>query len=257
MSSAALAIYRKEWRGFWTSPSFLIVCAITAVVLSFKYFEALAVFVQSLERSFMPMANNKAMNIHYGVFLGHLSVLNLIMIFAVPAFTMKLIAEEKKLRTYDLLLTVPVSSAQIVLGKFFAALTAVVFMVGLALAYPLATRPFAEFHWPMLMMATLGITLVAIMYSAVDLFCSSLTESAIVAYVLSVIFNITLWLIGSVSQVVESSVVRSIFDHISLTQHLSAMVEGTLRTSSLVFFISVTAAFVFLTERVVEASRWR
>lgn len=256
--SAVYSIFRKEWRGFLTSPAFLLVCAITAVVLSFKFFESLVVFAQSLERSmYMPSGSNKGMNIHYGVFLGHLSVLNLILIFAVPALTMKLIAEEKKMRTYDLLLTTPITSAQIVLGKFFAALMAVFFMVLLALAYPIATRAFAQFHWPMLLMATLGIFLVAAVYVAVDLFCSSLTESAIVAYVLAVVFNVSLWLIGSLSQVVESAGARKVFEHISLTQHLSALVEGVLRTSSLVFFVSVAAIFVFMTERVVESSRWR
>ncbi|MEI7973850.1 MAG: ABC transporter permease, partial [Bdellovibrio sp.] len=138
-----------------------------------------------------------------------------------------------------------------------AAIFAVSFLMLLALAYPLATRFFGEVHWPMLLIASLGILLVAMVYVAVDLFCSALTESVVVAYVLSVVFNVSLWLMGSLVQVFDGSTLRAVFEHISLNSHLMGLIEGTIRTSALVFFLSVTALFVFLTERVVEASRWR
>ncbi len=100
------------------------------------------------------------LNIHYGVFLRELSYLNLLLIFVVPALTMKLFAEEKKLRTFDLLLTSPVTSLQIVLGKYFAALGAVAGLVILALLYPLATATIAKINWVPLFIAFLGIFLV-------------------------------------------------------------------------------------------------
>ncbi|MEI7974254.1 MAG: ABC transporter permease subunit, partial [Bdellovibrio sp.] len=163
------AIFKKEWKSFLLNPTFLLVCAIVTTLLSLKYLEGLASFNERLtQASFMPSGNNKAFNIHYGVFLGHLSILNLILIFVVPAFTMRLLAEEKKMKTYDLLLTAPITSTQIVLGTFLAAIFAVSFLMLLALAYPLATRFFAEFHWPLLLIASPGFLLVALVYVAVD-----------------------------------------------------------------------------------------
>ncbi len=252
------AIFKKEGKSFLLSPSFLAVCGIVASVLSFKYPEGLWSFNNQLQMPmFNPQANNKQFNIYYSVFLGHLSILNLVLIFVVPALTMRLFAEEKKMKTYDLLLTSPVTSAQIVLGKFSAALVGVFVLMLLSLVYPITTRYFAEFQWPMLLIAALGIFLVAMVYVAVDLFCSSLTESVVIAYVLSVVLNVSLWLIGSLVQVVDGATARAVFEHISLNTHLMGLIEGTVRTSALVFFLSVAALFVFLTERVVEASRWR
>ncbi len=255
---AIMTIFKKELKGFVFSPGFLLICGITTAILSLKYFEGLYLFAESLNnRMMMGGVNQKAMNIHYGVFFGHLSILNLILIFAVPALTMKLLSEEKKMKTYDLLLTLPVTSAQIVIGKFLAGLFSLLAIISLALLYPAFNRMFAEFSWPMLIVAFLGIFLVASFYVAMNLFCSALTESAIVAFVLAVILNVSVWLVGSAVQVVDSSTARQVFEHISLSQHMSSLIEGTIRTSSLIFFLSVIAFFVFLTERVVEASRWR
>src|SRR5438445_4315662 len=96
------------------------------------------------------------LNIHYGVFLRLLSYLNLILIFVVPALTMKLFAEEKKMHTFDLLLTSPVTSFQIVVGKYLAALGAIFGLVLVAISYPLATAALAKLNWAPLFIAFFG-----------------------------------------------------------------------------------------------------
>jgi ABC-2 type transport system permease protein len=179
------------------------------------------------------------------------------LIFIVPALTMRLLAEEKKLRTYDLLLTSPVTSLEIVAGKYLAVLGAIVGIIVISLLYPIVTSLMASVQWVPLLVSFFGIFLVAAVYAAMNLFCSALTESIIVAYVMSVIFNVAIWFIGVGVEVVDSPTARQIFEHISLNNHLSGLVEGTIRSSGLVFFISVIALFGFLAERVVESSRWR
>ena len=94
-------------------------------------------------------------------------------------------------------------------------------------------------------------------YAAMDLFASSLTENTIVAYIISIMFNLSIWFIGIGAEVVDSEAGRKVFEHLSLSSHLSALVEGTIRTNGLVFFFSVIVLFCFLAERVVESSRWR
>jgi ABC-2 type transport system permease protein len=183
--------------------------------------------------------------------------MNLLLILIVPALTMKLFAEEKKMRTFDLLLTAPLTSAHIVIAKYAAAMSAIFVLMFLAFLYPAVTGLFASFSWVALLIAFSGIFLVAAVYAAMNLFCSALTESAIVAFTMAVIFNISIWFLGMGVEVVDSNMARAVFEHISLNTHLSSMVEGTVRTSSLVFFASVVGLFCFLTERVVEAARWR
>lgn len=251
-------IFRKEFRGFLFSPSFLLVCALCMTVISWIYPTQLKLFDMGLKSMVMqPGMASQQMNIHYGVFLRHLSYMNLMLILIVPALTMRLFSEEKKVRTFDLLLTSPVTSAQIVVGKYLAAMAAIFVIMFLAFLYPATTALFAKFNWVTLLIAFIGIYLVASVYAAMNLFCSALTESAIVAYVMAVIFNISIWFIGIGVELVDGPTIRAVFDHISLNSHLSSLVEGTVRSSSLIFFASVVFLFGFLTERVVESHRWR
>lgn len=256
--SKIFAICRKETRGFFFSPNFYIVCFLCAAVFSWIYPNVLNKFAMALQSAmYQPETPKQALNIHYQVFLPQLNILNLILIFIVPAMTMRLFAEEKKLRTFDLLLTCPVTSAEIVIGKYLASLAAIFGICFLSFLYPAATAMFTKVNWATLIIAFMGIFIVGGVYAAMDLFASSLTESAVVAYVMAVIFNMSVWFVGIGVDVVDSPLARQIFEHISLNQHLVGMVEGTLRTSSLVFFASVIFLFGFLCERVVESSRWR
>ena len=256
--SPAIAIFKKELRGFYFGPQFYIVGFLCAAVFSWVYPYYLNMFNESLKTAMYAQGvPSQQFNIHYGVFLRELSFLNLMLIFVVPALTMRLFAEEKKMRTFDLLLTSPVTSSQIVIGKYLAALGAILGIIFLALTYPIMTRMFTEISWLPLLIAFAGLFLVGAVYAAVDLFCSSLTESAIVAYVMAVIFNVSFWFIGMGAEVVDSPLARQIFEHISLSQHLASLVEGTIRTSSIVFLLSLIILFCFLCERIVESLRWR
>jgi ABC-2 type transport system permease protein len=252
-------ISKKDLKSFFYSPTFYIVGFFCALVMSWVFPIQLAQF-NEMTKNFMMQQQGmppQQLNIHYAVFLRQLSYLNLILIFVVPALTMRLISEEKKMKTFDLLLTSPVTSVEIVLGKYVAALGAVFGIVMLAFLYCAWTAFFASFSWPLLIVAFFGIFMVGSVYAAMDLFCSSLTESALAAFVMSVILNVSIWFVGIGAEVADSQVLRQVFEHISINSHLSAFVEGTLRTSALVFLLSVIGLFVFLAERVVESSRWR
>jgi ABC-2 type transport system permease protein len=255
--NATLAIYKKELRGFVFNPNFILVCALCATVLSWVYPFTLEAFRQQSQHPMFAQMQTQEGNIHFGVFLKHLSFVNLLLIFVVPVISMRLFAEEKKLRTFDLLLTSPVTSAQIVLGKYLALLSAIFIVMFLGFLYPAMTSLFAKFNWLILLIAFLGIFMVAAVYAAMDLFCSSLTESAIVALVMAVVLNFSIWFVGYGVDAADSGTMRAVFEHIALNSHLTSIVQGTIRTSSLIFFASVIFLFGFLSERVVESARWR
>jgi len=197
------------------------------------------------------------MNLQREVFLMHISQINLLFVFVVPALTMRLLAEEKRLRTYDLLLTSPVSATQIALGKFLAGLGAVTVLTGISFLYPLVTRMVAEFPMAPLLSAYAGVIFVSGAYVAVGLFASSLTESVMLSVVLGLIFNIMLWFISQGAGTESMPLLNSILEYMSLGQHFLNFIMGAVKLSSIVFLASVTGLFVFLTQRVVESSRWR
>lgn len=257
--SSILTIAWKELKGFLLRPAFYVICFLLTTLFSFTFNISVIQFVvmagQGMSQPGMPVQQT---NIHYLVFLKLLSMLNLLMIFAVPALTMKLFAEEKKMHTFDLLLTTPITSLQIVMGKFLAAAGAILVIVLLAMAYPLSTAIFVEnINWGPLLIAYAGLFLVGLVYASMNLFCSSLTESILIAFVMSVILNVSIWFIGMGADVVDSQWVRQFFEHISLNSHLSGLVEGTVRSQGLVFFVTAIGLFIFLSERVVESHRWR
>lgn len=257
--TGAMTIFKKELKGFYLSPSFYMIAFFVSVVLSWSYPIHLDLFSQLLQNyvAQQNLQQQQLLNIHYGLFLRHLSYLNLLLIFVVPALTMRLLAEEKKLRTFDLLLTSPVTSAEIVVGKYLSALAAIGGIVLLALIYPLATAIFASFNVTLLLIAFFGIFLVGACYAAMDMFCSSLTENSLLAFVMSAILNVSIWFISFGVEVTDSPLVRQVLEHISMNTHSVSLAEGLVRSNAIVFFASLILLFCFLSERVIESMRWR
>lgn len=253
-----LVIYKKELAAFFLSPLFYFISFMVTFLLSVMFTITLDKFSFVAANPMMQMGTpGQQLNIHYAVFLPHLSLVNLMLIFLVPAFSMRLLAEEKKMRTFDLLLTSPISSAAIILGKFLATITTLIAVIALSMIYPLVTRRIAEFPWAPTLVACLGIFLVSAVYAAMDLFASSLTDNSLIAFIVSVVFNLAVWFVGALNESVDGPVMKNIFEHISLNNHLAGLIEGTLRTNGLVFFLSLIFLFCFLAERVVESARWR
>lgn len=255
---AMTVIFKKELAGFFKSPLFYFLAAAMTILLSVLFAMSLEKFALSSFNSVMQFgASSQLMNIHYAVFLPHLSVINLILIFLIPALAMKLFSEEKKMRTFDLLLTSPVTSAAIVAGKYFAILVTVLGLILISFVYPLVASRVFQFVWAPTLVAAVGIFLVAAVYAAMSLFASSLTENGLIAFVLAIVFNLAIWFIGALNESFDGVMLKGILEHLSLNTHLAGMIEGTIRTNGVIFFLSLIFLFCFLTERVVESARWR
>jgi len=255
---ATLVIFKKELAGFFKSPLFYFLSFMMTILLSILFSISLDKFAQTSSNAMLQFGMQpQLLNIHYSVFLPHLSIINLIFIFLIPALTMKLISEEKKVRTFDLLLTSPINSVSIVLGKYLASLVVVCGLIGVSFVYPLVASRVFEFSWAPTLVAALGIFLVAAVYSSMNLLASSLTENSLVAFVLSIVFNLSIWFVGALNESFDEVLIKNILEHISLNNHLAGLIEGTIRTNGLVFFFSLIFLFCFLTERVIESARWR
>lgn len=246
----------KDLKNLLTSPLFYIISGLCTVLWSYSYIRNLLVFAEQARMS-MAQGGESGMNLQREVFMMHISQINLLLVFVVPALTMRLLAEEKRLRTYDLLLTSPITATDIAVGKFLAGWGAVGALIFISFLYPLSTRLVADYPIAPLLSAYLGVVLVAGAYVAVGLFASSLTESIVLSVVMGLIFNILLWFMSQGTGGENSPTVASVLEHLSLGQHFLNFILGSIKLKSLVFFASVIGLFVFLTQRVVESSRWR
>lgn len=252
---STLVIAWKDLKALLTSPTLYIIATLCTAIWSYGFMRNI---LQFGERAMMSgMSSDSGLNLHTTVFLYHISQINLLFVFTIPCLTMRLLAEEKKMRTYDLLLTSPLTSTQIVVGKFLAGFGAAVFLTTLSFLYPLFTASFASVQFSPLLTSYLGVLLVAAAYVAIGLFASSLTESVLLGMFMGLIFNLCLWFISQGSDFSNNPVFVAVMEHMSVGEHFMGFIKGTVKLSSFVFLSSVVAFFVFLAQRVVEASRWR
>lgn len=252
---ALFTLAGKDLRILLTSPMFFVISGLCSILWSYSFMRNLLQFAQRSQMMMQP-GMEAGMNMQREVFLAHISQVNLLFVFVVPALTMRLLAEEKRIRTYDLLLTSPVSATQIALGKFLAGWGAVSALTLVSFLYPLLTRTVAEFPMAPLFAAYLGVLLVSGAYVAVGLFASALTESIVLSVVMGLIFNILLWFIAQGAGE-QGGMLTAVLEYMGVGHHFLGFIMGSLKLNSLVYFASVIGLFVFLTQRVVESSRWR
>lgn len=187
-----------------------------------------------------------------GVFQGMFYVY---MLF-VPILTMRLMAEDNRQKTDQLLLTAPVSLFGLVFGKFLSAY--IIFLMGdvIMLIYGVVMSFFAEVNWAMIFGNFIALALVGAIFVASGLFISSLTESQMIAAIGSVALNLALMLITTLTSVIPWKVVNNIITSLSIFDRYYEFTEGIFSLSNTFFFLSVTVIFMFLTVRVLEKRRW-
>lgn len=251
-------IYKKELQTLFQSPLFYIMAFLTTLLLSIGFVMGIQNYsVLMMNAMYQYAAAPQQLNIHYAVFLQHLSFINMVFIFFTPALSMKLLSEEKKLHSFELLMTSPVTSQQIVLGKYLAMATTLLVLELIGFLYILIASGMVDFNWWPTIITALGIYFIGLLYGSICLFVASLTENTMISFILGVIANLVLWVIGGSLDFIDQPLLKSIIEQISINQHLQLFVDGVIRTNSLVYFLSAIIFFCFLTERSIESSRWR
>lgn len=196
-------------------------------------------------------------NLHDMVFRPVYHNMSVILIFIVPALTMRLFAEEKKSRTTELLMTSPISITELVLGKFLAVYIVYGILLALTLHMPLILSGFSEVNWRPLLATYLGLLLLGGVFTSLGLFASSLTENQIIAAVISFGMFLLLWLIGITAQNAGSTQIEAVVRYLSIIEHFDNFTRGLLDSRDLVYFVSLITLGLFSTHRVLESQRWK
>ena len=182
--------------------------------------------------------------------------LSIILVILVPMITMRAYAEEKKGGTYELLLTSPIRTGEIVLGKFLASFLFVCVMLGMTGVYPAVLIAFGNPEIAVIVAGYLGLLLLATSFVAVGLLASSFTENQIIAAVSGLVATLLLYIIGWPADT-AGDVLGPILRYLSVTEHFAEMAKGLIDTKDLVYFASLILLSLFLTQRSVESLRWR
>jgi ABC-2 type transport system permease protein len=186
-----------------------------------------------------------------------------ILLLAAPVTTMRLFALEKFSGTFESLMTAPVSDLQVVLAKFTAAMVFYTLMWLPSLLSIFILRHYlnrADAFDPGLLAGTfLGVFLLGCLFISVGCLASSLTKSQIVAAMISFTMSYSMFLLSALPEHVKNvpDWAQRVVSHIGMFDHMNDFTRGLVDTSSLVFYLSGTVLFLFLTLRVVESRRWK
>ncbi len=182
--------------------------------------------------------------------------ITILLIIMMPFITMRLIAEEKRQNTLELLLTSPVGLFQVVLGKFLACFIFFAVMMLLTTIYPLLLTVISEPDWGPILSAYLGFLLLGGTFIAFGLLFSSLTENQVIAAALTVSFLLITWFMSMLSTMSRDFLVW-VLAYMSPQVHINSFFQGVIDTSHLVYFVSAILLGLFFAYQVLESRRWR
>lgn len=231
-----LAVMKKELRSYFTSMIGWIVLFIFYAVSGAVFYLAVLTDIADLQ-----------------VVLYIMMICGLV---TAPLLTMRLMSDEKKQKTDQLLLTAPVKLSSIVLGKYFAALIVYSLCVVMALVYAFVIGLYADVAWVTILLTVLGLFLSGAALIAIGLFMSSVTESQIIALIGSFGIMILIFALSVINNSVSVGWLNAAITQISFFDRYTSFLDGILDISDILFFISVSAVFNFFTVRVLEKKRW-
>jgi ABC-2 type transport system permease protein len=235
-----LAITGKELRTYFVSP--------VAYVVTAGFLLMMGIFFAA----FVIMQAPYSQNVSLGPVLGNAPI---ILLLLAPALTMRLLAEETRSGTMELMLTSPVRDGEVVLGKYLASLLFFLFMLALTLVYPLVLMRFGNPDRGLFLSSYLGAALFGAAFLAVGVLASALTQNQIVAAVISLATLLALWLIDMFATLTRGPL-ADILNYLSIIARYNDFLRGVISSQSVIYYLSVIAVALFLATRALETRRW-
>ena len=231
-------ITTRELRAFFVSPIAYVVSAFFLMAMGYLF---AVILNYGSDSSLRPLFGNMLF-----VFL-----------MVAPALTMKLLAEEQRMGTIELLLTSPIHDWQVVVGKFLGSLVlfAVMFF-GPTLYYVLIVNTFGTPDYGPLLTGYLGMFLLGAAFLAIGVFASSLTQNQVIAFFIALVILLMLWIADSASAVFPGAI-GNVTSYLSLAKHNDDFFRGVIDSSNVVYILSVIVVSLFLATQVLQTRRWR
>lgn len=235
--SKVFAIAGRELRSYFGSPLAYVVAAFFVLVAGYLF--SLIVY-HTKQASLTPLFSN----------------LTVMFLLITPALTMRLLADERKTGTIELLMTSPITDRELVIGKYLSAVLYLTFLLALTLVYPVILAFIAKPDWATIWTGYLGTWLLGASFMAIGVFASSVTANMIIAAMITFALSLVIWLLPSAGQMFGGPA-NDVMTYISVINHQENLGRGVIDTTDLIFYVSFILAFLFLTIRSVETYHWR
>lgn len=215
----AVHIFRKEFSGYFISPIAYIVISIFLVVTGWFFFSTFFLYNQANLRNFF-------------------SLLPITFSFVIPAMTMRLFSEELNIGSYELLLTLPVTFHDVIIGKFMAAVAFIAAMLIPTMAYPVFVSVMGQLDWGPVIGGYFGAILMGGAFAAVGLFASSLTRNQIIAFIVATAICFSLTVIDKMLFFLPKTLL-GVMTYVGMDYHFQNIAKGVIDSRDVLYFLSV------------------
>lgn len=241
---ALLATYLREVRAYFLSPLAYVIAFFFLVVNGFFFASMISVLVDPRAPSGPPM----------GYFFGSTWLMLIVLGTVLP---MRLLSEELRSGSIEVLMTAPITEGQVVAGKYLAALSFFSLLWVPTLAYAGILAHYGEVEWGPIAAGYLGLLLIGALFLAVGTFASAMTKSQLIAAVVTFAILVVLFLIGQLEQLASGEIWKNAFAYLDLGAHMDELGKGVVDTRRIVYYVSASLFFLFLTSRALEDRKWR
>ena len=231
--SAITAIWNKEFKDYFLTPIAYMVIAVFLVVVGWFFFSTFFIKSQATLRDLFQL-------------------LPVVFAFVVPALTMRLISEELSLGSYELMATLPVRPAQIVLGKFLACLCLIGAMLAPTLLYAVSVDLLGDLDWGPVLGGYIGAVLLGGAYAAIGMVASSLTRNQIVAFIVGAAVCFTLAYLNRMLFFLPEAI-QGIVSYLAIMTHFENAARGVLDIRDAIYFLSLIFLGLYATKLVLES----
>lgn len=250
------AVFKRELYAFFASPIFYVVGTIFLILSGYFFYNSVAYF--SLI-SFQAAQNPQMMgqvNLNEMVVKPLFDDMSIILLLIVPLLTMRLLAEEKKNGTIELLLTYPIRELAVLLGKYLATLFVILVVLAVTVFYMFLLAWIGKLEWGPVLTGYGGLVLLAASFVSLGFFASALTQNQVIAAVIGFGALLMFWIIGWIGSV-SGPIVGQVVQYLSLMEHLDPFSKGVLDTRDLIYYLNFSVFFIFLTLRYLDSQKIR
>ena len=257
MSAKFTGLYKKEIKIFFNLP-IAYAAIIVFIVLGGYFFSSMANYYSSMSIQSMNKYYKGAMELSLvgGLYRPYFQNLLVILLLMIPLMTMRLFSEEKREGTAELLFNYPVNDVTIILAKFSAAMTVFAAMIAGSVSSLIILRTITPIPGMPLLSAFLGLVLVGAAFIMLGIFVSALTESQIVAAVISFGLLLFFFMISWGAQS-AGPIMSKILTNLSIVVHFDNFSKGIIDTGDIMYYVNFIVLFFFLTLRILETKPWR
>ena len=181
----------------------------------------------------------------------------LMLLLIAPVLTMRLVSEELRSGSIEVLMTAPVTEGAVIAGKFLAALTFYAFLWAPTLTYGLMISAYQKVDWGPIFAGYVGVLLIGSLFLAIGIFSSATTKSQLLAAMMTAALLFLLFLFGVFEQMINNDTMKQALGYIGIWNHIDEFASGIVDTRRLVFYLSGTLFFLFLASRALEDKKWR